>query len=234
MKTWLKITIAALAALLVGATICLILLIPRENDKKMIEKIDVEKYASPSLTVSEGGEITYTVKLTSNAGRRTKLLIKDTLPENTIFVGGDFEADGTSLSASVIVRAKETKTVSYTVRLGAAYTNGMYVNAPAASIGEKQTGTCQNYVIRTLQGSEQERMRDAIAALSYSENIAPIKLLRDIYIVAFSETPKFTESYTPAMILDTVLHRMRKRRKPRHSAPLLCPLSSAALPFRPR
>ena len=202
MKTWLKIVIAAAAVLLIGAAVCLIIFIPKENDPKMIEQMDIEKYASPSLTVSEGGEITYTVKITSRAKKSAKLLIEDTLPENSTLVSGDFTAEGNALSAKVTVQAEETKALSYTVRLGDSYKNGMWVKSPAAVIGEKQINGCENYVIRTLEGSEKARMRDAIDALMYSENIASIKLVMDMYRVAFSEAPKITETLSPEQILD--------------------------------
>ena len=55
---------------------------------------------------------------------------------------------------------------------------------------------------RTLDASEQARMRDGILALMYSENIAPIKLLKDMYLVAFSESP--TLASTPAGVLDGI------------------------------
>ncbi len=204
MKTWMKIIIAVAVVLLIGAAVCLILLLPKENAAKMIDKMDIEKYASPSLTVSEGGEITYTVKITSRAGKRAKFLIEDALPENTTLVGGDFSAKGNALSARVTVKAKETKTVSYTVRLGETYTNGMYVNAPAAAIGAYRTNACRNLVARTLNASESSRMRDAIIALMYSADVAPIKLVRDMYLVAFSEAPNFAESLSPEQILGKI------------------------------
>ncbi|MBP3606102.1 MAG: DUF11 domain-containing protein [Clostridia bacterium] len=201
MKAYIKIVIAAAAALLVAGVVCLIVFLPKENAPKMLEKMEFEKYASPAMTVSEGGEITYTVKITSNAGKRARLLIKDTLPENTVLVGGDFTAEGTALSAKVTVKARETVTVSYTVRLGAAYKNGMKVSSAAAVIGEKQTNACENIVARTLQGSERSRMKDAILALMYSENISAVKLLRDMYLVAFSEAPKLSEALSVEQIL---------------------------------
>ena len=205
MKAWMKIAIAAILAAAMVAFVCMIIIFPKENDPKMIQKMDIEKYASPALTVSEGGEITYTVKITSRAGRRALLVVKDTLPENTVLVGGDFVAEGSALSAEVTVKAKGSASVSYTVRLGDAYTNGSYVNAPAASIGDKKTGECKSLVARTLKDSEQDRMRDAILALTYSEDIAPIKLLRDIYLVAFSEAPRFEEALTPDQLIARIL-----------------------------
>ena len=144
MKVWMKIAIAAILAAAMVAFVCLIMIFPKENNPKMIQKMDIEKYASPALTVSEGGEITYTVRITSRAGRRALLVVKDTLPENTVLVGGDFVAEGSALSAEVTVKAKGSVSVSYTVRLGDAYTNGSYVNAPAASIGDKKTGECKS------------------------------------------------------------------------------------------
>jgi len=158
--------------------------LPKENVPKLIRDIDIEKYASPALTVSEGGEITYTVKLTSRARKRAHLVVQDALPENTVLVSGDFAAEGSVLSAKVELKAKESQTLSYTVRLGEAYTSGTYVNAPAAAIGEKKTGECKNLVAKTLMGEDRERMRDAILALSYSEDITPVKLLCDMYLVS--------------------------------------------------
>ncbi len=55
---------------------------------------------------------------------------------------------------------------------------------------------------RTFDASEKSRMRDGILALLYSENIAPIKLVKDMYLVAFSESPTLGD--TPAATLDLI------------------------------
>lgn len=205
MKAWIKIAIAAAIAVVAVVFVCLVMFLPKENVPKLIRDIDIEKYASPALTVSEGGEITYTVKLTSRARKRAHLVVQDALPENTVLVSGDFAAEGSVLSAKVELKAKESQTLSYTVRLGEAYTSGTYVNAPAAAIGEKKTGECKNLVAKTLMGEDRERMRDAILALSYSEDITPVKLLCDMYLVAFSEAPGFEEALTPAQLIGRIL-----------------------------
>ena len=201
MKLWLKILLASLAAIAcIG--ICFIIFLPKENDPKMIEKIDLTKTASPALTVSEQGEITYTLRLANHNKKNAKLLIEDAIPENTACVSGDVPIENGKISHSLVLAAGEVKTISYTVRIGASYKEGDRVNAPAATLGEKKSEALVNFVARTLDASEQARMRDGILALMYSEEIEPIKLIKDIYLVAFSESP--TLASTPAEVLDGI------------------------------
>ncbi len=189
MKTWLKAVIAAAAVLVTLLAVYFLFFHPKENDPKMMEKIQIEKIASPAHTVSVGGEITYTVSVTNGNARRARVLITDALPEDVTFVSGDFEAEGGLLKASVTVGGKQTKTVSYTVRIGDSYEEGDLVSAPAASVADlKRSAAVEHYVGRTLNDAEKERMRDGILALMYSENIDPVKLAKDMYLVAFTET----------------------------------------------
>ncbi len=205
MKAWLKIVIASAVTIAIGLCAYFIFFANKENDPKMLENVTIEKTSSLPLaiTVSPGGEITYTVKVSNQNEKRCKLLISDVLPANTAYVSGDAEVEGASLTFSVTLKAKESKSFSYTVRLSESLDAPAAVLAPAASIGEKKSNTVENYAGRTLDASEQSRIKDGIQALMYSEAIDPIKLLQDIYRVAFSESP--TLAATPEAVLDLML-----------------------------
>ena len=56
--------------------------------------------------------------------------------------------------------------------------------------------------VRKLNAVERIQMRDGILALMFSENIDPIKLMKDMYLVAFSESP--TLAATPKEVLDSI------------------------------
>ena len=204
MKLWVRILIAAAAVVLIGLIVFLIFFLPKENDPKMLENVSMEKTASPSeaINVMPGESIEYAITVSNQNEERCKILISDILPANTVYLGGDADLDGMQLSLSVSLKKGETKTLRYTVRVSDSLESGVSVYSPAASAGEKKSNALEHFVGRTLNASEQNRMRDAILALAFSEDIAPLKLCKDMYIVAFSESP--TLAATPEAVLDAL------------------------------
>lgn len=204
MSLWKKILFAALGVLAIGMCVYFVFFAGRENRPKMIENVTIVKTASPARTVSVGGKITYTITVKNGNEKKCRLEIEDTLPENTVFVSGDAVPKKGKITFSVAPAAGEEKSVSYTVRLSEVYKEGDVVKAPAATIGKKASEATENYVARTFDASEQKRMRDGILALMYSEEITPIKLIRDMYLVAFSEAPAFSADLTPDELSDLI------------------------------
>ena len=204
MKRALCILIPIAAILLIGLCVFLIFFLGKENDPKMVENVVLTKTASPSVAqnVMPGGEIEYTVRVTNQNEKRCKLCISDVLPANTVYVRGDAEMDEKSFSLSVSLKAGETKELRYTVRVLDSAEIGKSIYSPAAAVGEKKSNTVEHFVGRVLNASEQSRMKDAILALAYSEEIAPLKLVKDMYLVAFSEAPALSAS--PKEVLDAI------------------------------
>ncbi len=165
MNLWKKVAIIAAIVLAVGLVPYFIFFYAKENDPKMMEKLQIEKIATPAHTASVGGEITYRVLITNENYKRVKVLISDVLPADATLVSGDFEQKEGRLEASLAVGPKKTKSVSYTVRIGDSYAEGDVVSAPGASIGEKKSGAVENFVGRTLNAAEKARMREGILAL---------------------------------------------------------------------
>lgn len=202
MKTWLRIVIAFVLLLAIGLCVYFIFFYSKENSPEMIKNVNIEKTASlpVSQNVSPGGEMEYAITVSNGNDKKCRLRIEDALPANTTYLRGDAEVSEASLSFSLTLKAGETKTLRYAVRISDTSELGTPILASAASVGDKKSNILQHFVGRIFDASEKDRMRDGILALSYSENIDPIKLLSDMYRVAFSEAPVLPE--TPSSALD--------------------------------
>ena len=205
MKSWIKILIAALIALVaVGIGVYLIFFITKENDPEMLENVTIEKSASvsQSQSVAASETLTYTIKVTNNGDKKCKVGVSDILAAGVTLISTEGKTKGNNLTFSLSVRPGKTESVSYTVKINADLEAGASIYSPAAKAGEKQSNALEHFVGRALNASEKSRMKDAILALAFSENIAPIKLCKDIYLVAFSESPDLAE--TPEAVLDAL------------------------------
>ena len=205
MKSWIKILIAALIALVaVGIGVYLIFFITKENDPEMLENVTIEKSASVSQSqpVAASETLTYTIKVTNNGDKKCKVGVSDILAAGVTLISTEGKTKGNNLTFSLSVRPGKTESVSYTVKINADLEAGASIYSPAAKAGEKQSNALEHFVGRALNASEKSRMKDAILALAFSENIAPIKLCKDIYLVAFSESPDLAE--TPEAVLDAL------------------------------
>lgn len=143
---------------------------------------------SPSMTVSPGGEIVYSVTLTNSDEDAHTVTVNDSVPTGCELVSGDFTIDEGALSCEVALEAGESKTVSYTVRVlqDNSLTAYSKIVATAATLEEK-TATCNDiFVGYTFGEGDKARITDAIAAISYSKDIDAATLARQIYNVAFS------------------------------------------------
>ena len=152
--------------------------------------ITAEKTVSHTAgkTVYPGELITYSFVLKNSGTGKGTINITDTLPSNTEYVSGAYTVDGTQLSWSVTVKAGETKTVSYTVKVNndLALCDGGTVTPGACKAGEFELQTHSLYIERTLNSVDQQYFDIAFRALKRSEYFTGFNLYRWMYGVAFT------------------------------------------------
>ena len=136
--------------------------------------------ATRAQTVNPGQEVTFTFTLQNLTGLEKTLTITDTIPENTTYVSGAEKQDGDAIFWTVILPARETVTVSYTVRVNddaktvesRSYVEHVPVNCLAITVG------------KTLTAQEQETLSAAVANTDTSAG-GGVALAAAIYKEAF-------------------------------------------------
>lgn len=153
-----------------------------------MQGVVAEKLASHNagVTVSVGGEVTYTFRIFNSNDTAKALAITDVIPANSAFVsltGGGTHTDG-ELTWTVTVGAGETATVSYTVR--ATGEEGSYIFGESATVGGVLHKCNKVYIKRTLAESEQEAIIEAIEYFraNNTENLTGLALANAIYAKA--------------------------------------------------
>ncbi len=152
--------------------------------------ITAEKTVSHSAgkTVYPGEIITYSFVLKNNGTGKGTIDITDTIPSNTEYVSGADKVEGNTLFWSISVKAGETKTVNYTVKVNndlALCDGGMIVHS-SCKAGEFELKTHSLYVERTLNAVDQQFFDIAFRALKRSEYFTDFNLYRWMYGVAFT------------------------------------------------
>ena len=113
-------------------------------------------------TVNPGDEITYTFRVFNSNDTEKTLEIKDTVPQNTTYVSGDLEVSGNNLYYSITVPSKETREVSYTVKINENTPDGTWITSNDATIGGVLHKTYEIPVRETLTSAQQATVSEAI------------------------------------------------------------------------
>ena len=175
--------------------------------------ISVEKTVSHSagMTVYPGELITYSFVIKNSGSGRGTIEITDTIPTNTSYVSGAGNAEGSFLSWKVTVTAGETKTVSYTVKVGddLALCDGGVVAPGACKAGEFELTTHSLYIERTLNAVDQQYFDIAVEALKSAEYFTGFNLYRWMYGVAFTYAQAVSGAIsiandTPSSVMDAI------------------------------
>ncbi len=128
------------------------------NRMENLKGISIEKVASQSstVTVSKGGNITYTFNIYNSNDVAKTLNITDVVPENTTFVSGCDNVSGNNLSWTVSVPADEIISISYTVKVNDDVADGTTIVAEQAKAGGVPVRCHKIYVGNTLTAEQQE------------------------------------------------------------------------------
>ena len=170
--------------------------------------ITVSKSSSlrPAITVNPGDEITYTFSITNNNSYAITVPVTDKIPANTTLKRGAVKLSGFDVSFEVELSAGETKSVAYTVSVDSdKRLRGAVITPPTALVGGNEAGADANYVGLTLNAIDAVYMAKGIDAISYSEHIDSITLIKMMYTVAFSKS--FTATETPANIISAIYEK---------------------------
>ena len=165
------------------------------------DPLSVEKHAScaSDRTVHPGDTITYEFTVTNPNARTKKITITDTVPQYTVFLGGDALSENGKLEFKVSVPPKSTKRVSYTVGV---YKDEDRIGLPIISDGAMADGealSCETlYIGRTLNANDQEKFSMAIHAMLDSK-MKSTELFRFLYYIAYSKNPPINEE--PAAVM---------------------------------
>ena len=175
--------------------------------------ISVDKTVSHSAgnTVYPGELITYSFVIKNSGTGHGTIEITDTVPANTSYVSGADKAEGSTLSLSVSVKAGETKTVSYTVKVNSDLTlcDGGMVTPGACKAGEFDLTTHSLYIERTLNAVDQQYFDIAVEAMKKTEYYTDFNLYRWMYGVAFTYAQAVSGAIsvandTPQSVMDAI------------------------------
>jgi len=175
------------------------------NDSVIIENITVKKESSlpPSMTVSPGGEIEYTVSVTNDGDAAVTVPVYDTVPANTQYISGGARVSGHKLYWSVDVQAGETVEITYKIRVNddvSLIDGGCVIPAPVRA-GGNEAECHENYIELTFGEIDSDFLKIGILANKYS-GFKSTALAKWIYNVAF--TKNFTMSGEVSGVLDGI------------------------------
>lgn len=141
--------------------------------------IVAEKTASArwTQTVSPGQEITFTFTLQNLTGISKTLAVTDTVAQNTVYVSGQAQKEGDTLSWTVTVPARETVEISYTVQVAdsatevvsSSFVEHVPVNCPAIPVGKTLDAGQQQALAAAAKNADMSLSGIALAAAIYRE-----------------------------------------------------------------
>lgn len=155
-----------------------------QNRIDNLKDIYVEKTSSHpgSKTADLGEEITYTFLLRNDGETDRTVEIKDALPEGTTFVSGDMKPKDNAFTHSVAVKAGETVTVSYTVKVNddqSLYDKG-YVWYDSATAGGVTVAGRPVYIGKHLTDEQMEKIANEIRYIKRYD-VKSLALAEEIY-----------------------------------------------------
>lgn len=151
----------------------------------------IAKYCTVPATrsVNHDDEIVYLLTIENKEDYEVDIDATDTIPANTVYVEGADVYDGETLRWEVVIPARETKCVSYTVKLSSDVPlfEGVKVESTIGRVGIYGAMTHSLYVGRTFNEVDREYIDIAIEAMS-SSSYYDLRLAKWIYVVAFTNT----------------------------------------------
>ena len=163
---------------------------------------------SASRTVTPGKNVSYSVVVTNNGSSKQTVTVTDEIPAVAEYVSGCDSVSGNQLKWEFSLGAKESKTITYTLKakddeanLGKALDGAAKVNGTAVPFHKV-------YIERTLGNVDQGLMETAIDAFRQYTDLKDMNLLKMIWNVAISKSVSYNDAsgkvMTPVQILKLI------------------------------
>ena len=153
-------------------------------------KITVTKESSHEniRTAHPGEDITYTFTVENVGTAQGNFVITDSIPQNTVYKGGDAVLDGDKLTLCGEVSSNSKITVSYTVTLTDDPEKlGSFIKSDMAEFSTEKISCADIYIARTFNEYDMQKLSIAVNAMRESE-MKGKDLIKQHYIIAFSHT----------------------------------------------
>ena len=167
------------------------------NRIKNLKGIIAEKLSSVPIAVSvnPGDTITYTIRIKNTNTHAVTLDVSDVVPANTVYVSGGDTVNGSNLSWSVTVPARETVDLTFTVKVADNAEDGAKILNDGAVIGGVPFKTYYTLVKNTLTKDEQESLINAYNAMKAEGNtLVGLEFVNELYKRAFGVEILFTST----------------------------------------
>ncbi len=181
---------------------------PKAIEKVEVSDITATKTASKTVaqTVLPGEKVTYTVEIKNDGDNTGNVKLTDVVPNGTEYVMGDLTAKDGKMSWEGKIKAGETATVNYTLKVNKDMSLcGTKLQGSTTEINGKIVNGYDLYIERTASSSEDQRyISNAIRALKDS-TYRDIKLSEWIYTIAFTKSATTHFGATAKATLDSLL-----------------------------
>ena len=163
---------------------------------------------SASKTVSPGKKVSYSVVVTNNGSSKQTVTVTDEIPATAEYVSGCDKVSGNQLKWEFSLGAKESKTITYTLKAKDDKANLGKTLDGAAKVNGTAVPFHKVYIAYTLGNQDQVIMETAIDAFRQSTNFKNLELARWMYYVAFTQSVSYHDAegktMTPAAVLDNI------------------------------
>ncbi|MBR2930926.1 MAG: DUF11 domain-containing protein [Clostridia bacterium] len=181
--------------------------IPENSRNRMegMKGIKAEKLSShpSSVSVSPGGEITYTYVITNLGDEPRTITVSDRAPLGTSYIAGADEVCDGVLYFKLTLNGGEVGSVSYTVRVDEDAKDGMLIDGVDGRVEGVLHRTAATRVKKTLDKSEGDAILRALAQLrNEGTELTGLELINEIYKRALGVADIFRDGTVSSVLRD--------------------------------
>ena len=163
---------------------------------------------SAATTVSPGKTVTYSLVVTNEGSDSRTVTVTDEIPAVAEYVSGCDKVNGNQMKWELTLGAKESKTITYTLRAKDDEANLGKALDGTAKVNDTVVPFHKIYIERTLGNVDQGLMETAIDAFRQYTDLKDLNLLKMIWNVAISKSVSYNDAngnvMTPVQILKLV------------------------------
>ena len=163
---------------------------------------------SAATTVSPGKTVTYSLVVTNEGSDSKAVTVTDEIPAVAEYVSGCDQVSGNQMKWELTLGAKESKTITYTLRAKDDEANLGKALDGTAKVNDTAVPFHKIYIERTLGTVDQGLMETAIDAFRQYTDLKDMTLLKMIWNVAISKSVSYNDTngnvMTPVQILKLI------------------------------